>query len=119
MSKQYLCQSNPPFTYPLATKLTTVKEIPYFVSDKFLRTIYRDRYQLGQVERMVERAYEQYLVDECRGQKAYKKKLLNIAEQTKDQAEQAKKLKVAHEFDTFRCSELESLFPRHSSNRKQ
>merc|ERR1712194_25803 len=63
---------NPPFTNPLKTKLTTVKEIPYYVSDKFLRTYYRDRYQLSQVERMVENAYEQYLVKECQTQKEYK-----------------------------------------------
>jgi hypothetical protein len=52
----------------LQTKLTGVKDIPYFVSHKFLKTYARDRYQLSQVERMVEGAYENYLVKECTNQ---------------------------------------------------
>ena len=49
----------------LDTRLTNVKGIPFFVDDKFLKSFYRNRHQLGQVEQMVERAYEDYLVTEC------------------------------------------------------
>ena len=36
-------QEQDPFVNPLNTKLTSVKDIPYFVDNKFLRTLYRDR----------------------------------------------------------------------------
>mmetsp|Transcript_10453 Transcript_10453/g.21752 ORF Transcript_10453/g.21752 Transcript_10453/m.21752 type:complete len:401 (+) Transcript_10453:222-1424(+) len=71
-----------PFTNPLHTKLTKVKDIPYYVTEKFLRTIHRDRYQLTQVERMVEKSYERYLFDECKNQKAYKRNLELKAKKT-------------------------------------
>jgi len=69
----------PPYINTLQTRLTTVKDIPYFVTDKFMRTYYRDRYQLAQVERLVERTYNQYLLDECKAQRKYKKQLQNAA----------------------------------------
>jgi hypothetical protein len=94
-----------------------VKEIPYFVSDSFLRTYHRDRYQLGQVERMVERAYEQFLVDECSKQQSYKKRLLKSAAQESDQEEQALKQKQATEFELTRCGELTDLYPQRNGRR--
>ena len=102
-----------PHTNPLHTRLTKVKDIPYFVSDQFLRTVARDRYQLSQVERMVERSYEKYLTDECKNQKAYKRKLeLLSAKKTVSEAERANLLKKANNFDLSRCLEWEELFPQ-------
>lgn len=112
-------QHNPPFTNPLATRLTKVKEIPYFVSDRFLKTYYRDRYQLGQVERMVEKAYEQYLTDECKKQSNYKHSLQRKAKQEKDPAVQQSKAEQAAAFDLTRCVELEDLFPDRRKQEKQ
>jgi hypothetical protein len=101
-----------PFVNPLATKLTQVKDIPYFVSDQFLRTIYRDRYQLSQVERMVERSYERYLTDECKNQKDYKKKLERMTANTRiSEVDRNKLAKKLAGFDLTRCVELEDLFP--------
>lgn len=105
-------QKATPFVNPLSTKLTTVKDIPYFVSDQFLRTIYRDRYQLSQVERIVERSYQRYLLDECKNQKDYKKKLERMTTNTRIQEEDRNKLKRKLDgFDLTRCVELEDLFP--------
>jgi len=96
----------------LATKLTPVKDIPYFVSDHFLRTIYRDRYQLSQVERMVERSYERYLTDECKSQKNYKAKLETMSKNTRlSSADRAKLSRKLAGFGLTRCVELEDLFP--------
>ena len=92
--------------------------IPYYVSDKFLRTFNRDRFQLAQIERMVERAYEQYLVDECDSQIRYKKSLQRKASNEKDPVQQQKQTKTAAEFSLTRCSELEDLFPGRK-NRKR
>ena len=64
---------------------------------------------------MVEQAYKNYLVRECGTQQQYKKKLQTAAETEKDPLEQAKKVKLAEEFELSRCSELHDLFP----NRKQ
>lgn len=100
---------------PLYTKLTKVKDIPYFVDGKFLRTLYRDRYQLSQVERMVENAYENYLVEQCNHQRKQKKSLLAEAEQrpTPEEKEMAKL--TAQQFELARCVELNDLFPlRHA-----
>jgi len=107
---------NPPFTNPLETKLTGVKDIPYYVSDKFLRTYYRDRYQLSQVERMVENAYEQYLVKECKKQKDYKAQLEKEAGWAAEEASRARLLQRAKDFELSRCTELRDLFP---SRKKQ
>lgn len=107
-------QQKDPFINPLQTKLSKVKDIPYFVSNKFLRTYYRDRYQLSQVERLVQDAYENYLVNECTTQKKYKRSLINDAKKAGNyarQEDQEKALRQAKEFELSRCLELEDLFP--------
>ena len=101
----------PPHTNPQATRWARVKDIPYYVSDQFLRTVARDRYQLTQVERLVERSYERYLVAECQSQKAYKSKLERLAKQaTSSNTVLDKK---AQDFELTRCTELEDLFPQY------
>lgn len=101
-----------PHINPLSTRLTKVKDIPYYVSDSFLRTVARDRYQLSQVERMVERSYSTYLIDECKNQKAYKRKLeiLSTKKNIND-VEKSNLVKKANGFVLSRCMELEDLFP--------
>ena len=101
-----------PHTNPLATRLTKVKDIPYYVSDQFLRTYGRDRYQLRQVEQMVEKGYEKYLFAECKNQKAHKRKLEILSTKTTiSQVERANLIKKAEGFGLTRCLELEDLFP--------
>ena len=101
-----------PYVNPLHTKLSTVKDIPYFVTDKFVRTIGRDRYQLSQVERMVEESYKRHLIEECKNQKDYKKKLEALAtKRTISEQERTTILRKANNFDLVRCIELEELFP--------
>ena len=88
------------------------------MDNKFLRTLYRDRYQLAQVERMVEGAYENYLVDECNIQRRYKKNLIAEAEKKKTREEIETSRKTAESFHLSRCVELNDLFPlRHSGRR--
>ncbi len=98
--------------------MTDVKDIPYFVDSKFLRTLYRDRYQLAQVERMVQTAYENYLVDECNAQRKYKRTLLADAKtkQTEEEIQYAKS--IAEKFELTRCVELNDLFPIRNSRRR-
>ena len=110
-------QQKDPFLNPLHTTLTKVKDIPYFVSQKFMRTYYRDRYQLAQVERMVENAYENYLVAECNSQKKYKRSLIAEAEKKPTAAEQERATKIALDFELSRCVELNDLFPLRTSRR--
>lgn len=118
LNRYYTLSSQEPFVNPLHTKLTKVKDIPYFVDNKFLRTLYRDRYQLAQVERMVEGAYENYLVDECNIQRRYKRKLLAEAGREPTQEEIALAKKTAEQFHLTRCVELNNLFPlKHSGMR--
>lgn len=101
-----------PHTNPLRTRLAKVKDIPYYVSDQFLRTVARDRYQLSQVERMVERSYERYLGEECRNQRAYKTRLERSAlSRTLSDADREKVRRKAEAFELGRCVELEDLFP--------
>jgi hypothetical protein len=118
-----------PHTNSLTTKLTAVKDIPYYVSDQFLRTVARDRYQLSQVERMVENSYRTYLQTECKAQKLYKKRLETLGGTTtttttstkkkdgssnnKNDAERANIAKKAANFELTRCIELEDLFPQY------
>lgn len=102
----------PPYVNPLKTKVTNVRDIPFFVTDKFLRTYARDRYQLSQVERMVEKSYKNYLIHECNNQKIYK---ANLERSAKDrhgmtQVDRDRQLKKAQEFELSRCIELEELF---------
>ncbi len=104
-----------PHVNPLTTKITNVKDIPFYVSDQFLRTIARDRYQLSQVERMVERGYESYLMEECKNQKLYKRRLEKRAASTHRTLKEAERVilkKKAEEFELSRCLELEDLFPQ-------
>jgi hypothetical protein len=104
-----------PHVNPLTTKITNVKDIPYYVSDQFLRTIARDRYQLSQVERMVERGYESYLMEECKNQKLYKRRLEKRAASTHRTLKEEERVilkKKAEEFELSRCLELEDLFPQ-------
>jgi len=84
-----------------------------------MRTYARDRYQLSQVEHMVERAYENYLVKECTAQKEYKKRLYNIAQKENGDAQaKERKLKVAKEFEMSRCDEWSDLFPERARSKK-
>jgi len=112
-STYFSLTQNDPFVHPLHTKLSKVKDIPYFVTDKFMRSYYRDRYQLAQVERMVERSYHQYLATECRNQRLYQKQLERDAmKMPADKRE--KSLEKAKEFELTRCIELQDLFPQRS-----
>jgi len=108
-----------PFVHQLTTRLTEVKDIPYFVTDRFLQTYHRNRYQLGQVEVMVERAYEQYLVAECKNQVNYKRQLEATATKEADEEERSRKLERAKSFDLTRCVELDELFPRRKANNRR
>mmetsp|Transcript_12044 Transcript_12044/g.22533 ORF Transcript_12044/g.22533 Transcript_12044/m.22533 type:complete len:445 (-) Transcript_12044:36-1370(-) len=103
---------SPPFVNPMRTKLTRVADIPFFVTDNFLRTYARDRYQLSQVERMVENSYKTFLVNECNNQKKYKFSLEKQAMQSRDMSEEdkQKQLKKASEFELSRCIELQELY---------
>ena len=99
----------------MKTRITKVKDIPYYVSDKFLRTYARNRYQLGQVEQMVETSYRNYLISECKNQKLYKAQLQRDANRqtsSTSDVERKRKLKKANEFELPRCVEYEELFGR-------
>ena len=89
-----------------------MKDIPYYVTNNFLRTYARDRYQLGQVERMVEKSYKTYLVNECNNQKSYKLQLQNQAKTRKGltSEDRERQLKKAEQFELSRCIELNELF---------
>jgi Domain of unknown function (DUF1977) len=104
-------QQKVPFVNPMATRLVKVKDIPYFVTDKYVRSLQRDRYTLGQVERMVQAAYENYLINECRQQARYKRRLQIDAEREKEEEERNRKSKMAADFELSRCIELDDLFP--------
>lgn len=118
LNKYFALSSKDPFNNPLFTKLTKVKDIPYFVDANFLRTHNRDRYNLAQVERMVERAYENYLVEECNGQRRYKKSSLVEAQKKPTQQEIDLARKTAEKFELTRCVELNDLFPLRNSGRR-
>ena len=96
----------------MKTRLTPVKDIPYYVTNKFLGTYARDRYQLAQVERMVEKSYRNYLVNECKNQKNYKVSLQQQARNRKGltDADRERQLKKAEDFELSRCIELNELF---------
>lgn len=102
-----------PYINPLNTRLTTVKDIPYFVTDKFMRTYHRDRYQLAQVERLVERTYNQYLDNECNEQKKHKRQLQKAARKLSDSdPKKERQLRKADAYELSRCDELQDLFPK-------
>lgn len=100
----------------MQTRLSTVKDIPYFVTDQFLRTYNRDRYQLAQVERLVERTYHQYLIDECKSQRQYQAELKRQARRLPTEARD-RELQKARDLELSRCLELDDLFPRTAFNR--
>lgn len=102
----------PPYKNPMKTRLTKVTEIPFFVTDKFIRTYARDPYQLRQVESMVEKSYKKYLEKECNSQKGYKQQLERLAMNTNGltEADRQKRLRKAQEFELKRCIELRELF---------
>lgn len=118
-NRYFSLTQTPPYTHPLTTKLTSVKDIPYFVTPKFMTTYYRDRYQLAQVERMVENSYQQYLVDECYSQKRYKKQLQLVAQKMPESDARERSMKKANEFELSRCTELEDLFPVRTQKTKR
>jgi Domain of unknown function (DUF1977) len=84
-----------------------------------MTTYYRDRYQLAQVERMVENSYQQYLVDECLSQKRYKKQLQYVAQRMPESDARERSMKKANEFELSRCTELEDLFPVRTQQTKR
>ena len=98
----------------MGTKLSTVKDIPYFVTDSFLRTYNLEPYQLGQVERMVEAAYEHYLINECTKQRKYKSNLDRKARMERIESEKLRKTQQAAAIELTRCVELVDLFPKHA-----
>ena len=108
----FLPQHAPPYKNPMKTRLTKVTEIPFFVTDKFIRTYARDPYQLRQVESMVEKSYKKYLEKECNSQKGYKQQLERLAMNTNGltEADRQKRLRKAQEFELKRCIELRELF---------
>lgn len=68
---------------------------------------------------MVERAYEQYLFDECSKQSTYKASLEKAARKEKDAARQQLQMRRAAEFELSRCTELDDLFPNRQKAKKQ
>mmetsp|Transcript_8141 Transcript_8141/g.11731 ORF Transcript_8141/g.11731 Transcript_8141/m.11731 type:complete len:435 (+) Transcript_8141:213-1517(+) len=111
-SKYFSLTHAPPYVNPLHTSMAAQKDIPYFVTDKFLRTYYRDRYQLAQVERMVVNSYEKYLVKECKNQQQYKVQLEKDAMKNAEFGEDDRELKKVREFELTKCVELDKRFPR-------
>ncbi len=103
-----------PFTHSMETKVRgVVKDIPYFVSDSFLRTYNRDPYKLAQVERMVESAYDSYLQAECRNQRRHKRQLQQRADNFRGGKDEKDRLvDDAVAFELSRCHEHEDLFSR-------
>jgi len=101
---------SPPYINPLKTE---AKEIPYFVTDKFIRTFTRNRYHLGRVERLVEQKYKNYLIEECRNQQTYKNELHDVVRRNKLMPEERKKiLEKARDFELSQCVEFHELFPQ-------
>ena len=85
-----------------------------------MRTYARDRYQLSQVERLVEKSYQTYLVHECNNQKVYKESLEKQALQSKDmtELERQNQLKKANDFELSRCIELQELYGGYNQDRR-
>jgi len=101
---------SPPYINPLKTE---AKEIPYFVTDQFIRTFTRNRYHLGRVERLVEQKYKNYLIEECRNQQTYKNELHDVVRRNKLMPEERKKiLEKARDFELSQCVEFHELFPQ-------
>lgn len=112
-NKYFKLYKQAPFHNHLQTRITTVKDIPFFVTDKFMRTYARDRYQLAQVERMVERDYKEYLVKECKGQQRHLQKMEKDLEKNRrnlSDAERERTLKKVREYELTRCAELQQHY---------
>jgi hypothetical protein len=75
-----------------------------------MRTYHRDRYQLAQVERMVQDSYENYLVGECNKQKSYRRSLVAEAKKRTNAEERGRGIRQANEFELTRCDEHTDLF---------
>lgn len=132
MNQYFSLTQQYPYVNQQHTRLVSVKDIPFYVTDKFMRTYGRDRYSLGQVERMVETTYEKYLRQECKEQKKYREKLeRNVAlkhqkiannddamRQEERDAAREKDLRKAKNFQLTRCDELQSLFGDRNKNRR-
>lgn len=110
-----------PFLNARYTNLVKVRDIPYFVTDKFMRVYGRDKYQLSQVERMVERSYEQYLTGECRAEKKQRDKMVHNARYNSgvSEGEREAVLAEAQKMKLARCLELDQLFPAKTSTQKK
>lgn len=84
-----------------------------------MKTIYRNRYKIAQVERMVQSAYEGYLVEECRSQEKYKSTLLAEANKKESPDEMKAARKAAQQFQLSRCDELSDLYPHRKYRRSK
>jgi len=112
-SSYFSLTHSPPYMNPLKTKLSKVKDIPYFVTDQFMRTFAHDRYQLGRVERLVEQTYKNYLIEECHNQQTYKNELHDVARRNELLPKERKKiLEKVRDFELSRCVEFNELFPK-------
>jgi len=112
-NKYFKLYKQTPYHNPLQTRITTVKDIPFFVTDKFMRTYARDRYQLAQVERMVERDYKEYLVKECKTQQRHlqtMEKELDRNRRNLSDADRERSSKRVREYEMTRCAELKQLY---------
>jgi hypothetical protein len=68
---------------------------------------------------MVERAYENYLVNECKTQTKYKQRLVARAQKESTAEEKNRRLKMAEEFELSRCEEFKDLFPKRYDQMQQ
>lgn len=68
---------------------------------------------------MVETAYENYLVSECKSQRKYKKTLIAEADKKPTPNEQEIARDTASKYELSRCVELNDLFPLRNSARSR
>uniref|UniRef100_A0A7S1BJR3 J domain-containing protein n=2 Tax=Corethron hystrix TaxID=216773 RepID=A0A7S1BJR3_9STRA len=95
-SQYFSLTHSPPYIHLRETKLSTVKDIPYYVTTSFLKRYERDRYVLAQVERLVENSYENYLIKECSSQKIFKGQLEKKARRMKDERDRLQSFVKLH-----------------------
>jgi len=65
---------------------------------------------------MVERAYEEYLVEECTSQRKY---LAQLKQNAAKKPEDTRLQQRVQQFELRRCTELDELFPKRSKQNKQ
>uniref|UniRef100_A0A7S2PL89 J domain-containing protein n=1 Tax=Leptocylindrus danicus TaxID=163516 RepID=A0A7S2PL89_9STRA len=121
-NKQYFSLTKEaPFLNARYTNLVKVRDIPYFVTDKFMRVYGRDKYQLAQVERMVEKSYENYLTGECRAEKKHRDKMVHNAKYSAEvgESERESVLAEVRNMKLARCLELDELFPAKTSKKQR